>query len=211
MAALADTSFQIQRIDASTYERALEEAYGNLDLSHDPEGLCSRAEALMAYNSALRLSLFQGIQDESSEVKRWKALTAALESLTAASQMPSAENVAKIHLARGDIELLRFRLGQPQSLLDVAARNSAKLLKNAGAYYRGAEANGRVLKADREVKEAVIKQAVVEALGSNHDKLRELLADDQRAVDLVLEEAVEDGLVELDWILGLRNDLMEGV
>jgi hypothetical protein len=210
MASLANASFQCQRIDVSTYERALEDAYGELDLSHDPEGLCDRAEALIAYDSALRNSLFRDTQGESAATRRWKALTAALDALTAASQMPSADNMAKIHLARGDVELLRFQLSQPPSLLSIAVRNSAMLLKNAGTFYRGAESNGRALSADTEVKEAVIKQALAEALGSNHERLKELLTSDPHACDLILEEAVDDGLIDLGWILGWRNVLMEG-
>lgn len=71
---------------------------------------------------------------------RWQALTTALNALTTASKIPSADNLPKIHLARGDVELLRFQLGQPPNNFDSAAKNAGVLVKNAEKFYRGAKA-----------------------------------------------------------------------
>jgi len=199
MAALADANFRSQRMDSVTYERALEDAYGNLDLSKDPEGLCDKAEALMAYNTSLRI--LNGGYDQQTVASRWKVLTAALESLTAASKLPSADNLAKIHLARGDVELLRFQLGQPPSNHAAAARNGPTLLKNAAPYYRGAEAHATASKLEKEVKESVVKVALAANLGGDGGKLRELMKTEPAACQEVLEEAVDEGLVTIEWLV----------
>ena len=89
------------------------------------------------------------------------------------------------------------------------------LLKNAGTYYRGAE-NYAVASKTRheedieEWKEAVVKGALVEALAGEREKLRELIdggrgveSDGEEAVEVqrILEEAVEGGLVAIEWLM----------
>lgn len=70
---------------------------------------------------------------------RWTALTTALKCLTAASKIPDAENLVKIHIARGDCEVNRFQLGQMEVPFETASNNSEVLLKNAGKMYVGAK------------------------------------------------------------------------
>lgn len=205
LAALAEANFQSHQIDAATYQRGLEEAYGKLDLSSDPEGLCEKAEALIAYNSALRTqqdgSDPNNPNQKAATTSRWSALSTALDSLTAASKLPSADNLAKIHLSRGDCELLRFQLGLTPTLYPAAAKNAPTLLKNAGTFYRGAEAHAVAAKGDKEVKEAVVKQALVGALAGEGEKLMELVKVETEAAQVVLEEAVDDGLITIDWLV----------
>lgn len=43
---------------------------------------------------------------------RWTRLTKAGEVLTQASKLPQVENLASIHIERGDVELLRLQLGK---------------------------------------------------------------------------------------------------
>jgi hypothetical protein len=217
IAALANANFRCQHMDASTYQQALDEAFGKLDLGHDPEGLCDKAEALIAYSSALGTHL---LDPQSGASSRWTALTTALDALTAASKQPTAQNFAAIHLLRGDVELLRYQLSQPPVAFPSAAKSAAILLKNAGTYYRGAENYAIASKTRHEEdveerKEAVVKQALVEALSGERDKLRELIdggrgvkADEEKAADVqrILEEAVEGGLVSIEWLI--REGLM---
>jgi len=212
IAALANANFRCQHMDASTYQRALDEAFGKLDLEHDPEGLCDKAEALIAYSSALGAQL---ADPQSGASSRWTALTAALDALTAASKQPTAQNLAAIHLLRGDVELLRYQLSQPPVAFPSAVKSAAVLLKNAGTYYRGAENHAIASKTRHEEdveerKEAVVKQALVEALSGERGKLRELIdggrgekGDEGKAADVqrILEEAVEGGLVGIEWLI----------
>jgi tetratricopeptide (TPR) repeat protein len=197
IAALADATFRSQRMDVPTYERALEEAYQSLNLANDPEGLCDYAEALVAFSHALRI----GVGLKTIGASRWKALTAALESLTTASKLPTAENLPNIHLMRGDIELLRFQLGQSPTFYDTATKNAATLLKNANTYYRGAESHGVARNAQKEAEEAIIKGAIASCLGGNEEKLKELMKTEAKACQQVLEDAVDDGLITIEWLL----------
>jgi hypothetical protein len=201
IAALADANFRSQRMDAATYERALQEAFAPLDLSNDPEGLCEKAEVLIAYSSALNLNIHDTSEAKSAASSKWKALTAALDALTAASKLPSTDNLAKIHLMRGDVELLRYQLGQAPMMLDTAVRYAATLLKNAGTYYRGAEGHGIASKLEDEVEEAVVKGALAASLGGNGGKLKELMKTEPEASHKVLKEAVDDGLVGIEWLI----------
>lgn len=219
IAALANANFRCQRMDPPTYARALDDAFGQLDLEHDPEGLCDKAEALIAYSSALGTHLSE---PQSTASTRWTALTTALDALTSASKQPTAQNLAAIHLLRGDVELLRYQLSQPPSSLPSAIKSAAILLKNAGTYYRGAE-NYAVASKTRheedveERKEAVVRGALVEALGGEGEKLRELIhggrgvkGDGEKAAEVqrILEDAVDGGLVGIEWLV--REGIVSG-
>jgi hypothetical protein len=212
IAALANANFRCQHMDAPTYARALDDAFAKLDLSHDPEGLCDKAEALIAYSSALGTRL---LDPQSGASSRWTALTTSLDALTGASKQPTAQNLAAIHLLRGDVELLRYQLSQPPVSFPSAVKSAAVLLKNAGTYYRGAE-NYAVASKTRheedvkERKEATVKQALVEALGGERQKLRELVdggrgleGDGEKGLEVqrILEEAVDGGLVDIEWLV----------
>ena len=85
IAALANANFRCQRMDAATYTRALDDAFAKLDLEHDPEGLCDKAEALIAYSSALGTHFSD---PQSSAASRWTALTTALDALPAHQSSP---------------------------------------------------------------------------------------------------------------------------
>jgi len=202
--ALANANFRCGRMDAPTYQRALEDAFGGLDLEHDPEGLCDKAEALIAYSNALSNALSNDTPDATSAASsRWTALTAALDSLTAASKLSTAQNLAAIHLLRGDVELLRYQLGQALVSFPTAVRSAGTLLKNAGTYYRGAEREAMASRTRdeedvEERREAGVKGAVVEALSGDGARLRALVDDAE--VRRVLEEVVEQGLVGIEWL-----------
>ncbi|KAL3425217.1 hypothetical protein PVAG01_04498 [Phlyctema vagabunda] len=201
ISSLAEANFRSQRVDIATYERALHEAYVNLNLADDPKGLVDKAEALITYNTALRNS--QLSSDNFISLSRWKALTAALDSLTAATKLPSTENLAKIHLARGDAEVHRFQLGQAPSHYDVANKNGSVLLKNAEKFYRGAANTARSTGDEKEVAEAVIKEALAAGLGGDATRIQEAVKLERKASQGVLEDAVDDGLVSLDALAAM--------
>lgn len=204
LAALAETNFRNRRIDFGTYARAIEEAFVDISqrvvILESPEVAVSKAEAYIAFNAAVRQSPLSEDRDVAI-VLRWKALTMALEHLTSASKVHGVENVAAIHLLRGDAELLRFQMGGEGYELALKSLNT--LAKNAGTYYRGAAA----LAAESKVKEeAIIKDEVAKRLrGSETEKLETLgvifakFNHGQRSNE-VLEGMLEDGLVSIDWL-----------
>jgi hypothetical protein len=200
LSSLADAKFRSQRMDLITYAQVLEDAFAELESSSNAKGLCDRAEALIAFNSAVRL---MG-ESEASEM-RWKALTSALGNLTAATKLPDAENVGKMHLLRGDVELLRFQLGDEG--YGIAAKNAATLLKNAEKFYRGAKvlAQRGETHGDRQVfAEAMVMEVLAADLRREPGRLA-ILRDAVKGesgggAKGILEDAVEDGLVTLEQL-----------
>jgi hypothetical protein len=144
---------------------------------------------------------------------RWKALSLALQSFTSASKLPETElsplfNLPKIHLKRGDCEVLRFQLGQSDGRGEVyepAVTNAPVLLKNAAKFYAGAEANARHLAGlDDEVSEAVFKGAMVKGLQGDGTNMRSLLNSGMDmdgaggGVGRFIDEVMQEGLVNSD-------------
>ncbi|KFY43409.1 hypothetical protein V494_02008 [Pseudogymnoascus sp. VKM F-4513 (FW-928)] len=109
LSALAEAGFRAGTIDAATYERAITEAFSELDLAADPKGLTDKADAMLSFAAALRTQPVEDGQQQQQIVARWGALTQAGSALGAAAKVPAAMNLARIHLARGDAEMLRFR------------------------------------------------------------------------------------------------------
>jgi hypothetical protein len=202
MAAAAEANFRFQRIDVSTYSRAIDEAYTPLDLKDNPEGLVNKAEAFISYNSSLRLYHYpEEVGMKEVQTSRWQALTTALNALTAASKLPSADNLPKIHLTRGDVEFLRFQLGQPPLNFDGAAKNGSVLLKNAEKFYRGAKTLAASAGAP-EGEEADIKEALAVGMGGDAQRLKEAIKLLQ-STKAVLEDAIDEGLVTIDQLVAM--------
>lgn len=197
--ALHDVLYRGGHTDAQTYQQEVERAFGpELDVSNDPEGLCSKAEALTSLNGAFA----EAPPAEDPETfqfccsVRWQSLSTALDSLTAASKIPSADNLPKIHLARGDVEMQRWRLGRAPWNHTMAAQNEATLLRNAQTYYRGAAALARRDgEADPE-REGSCKEAIAAALERQRTKLDQIKAASLEQLIAVAQDMVEDGMVE---------------
>lgn len=197
--ALHDVLYRGGHTDARTYQQEVGRAFGpELDVSNDPEGLCNKAEALTSLNGA-----FADIPpaEDAETFKfccsvRWQSLSTALDSLTAASKLPSAVNLPKIHLARGDAEMQRWRLGREPWNYAMAAQNGPTLLRNAQTYYRGAAALARRDgEADAE-REGSCKEAIAAALEGQGTKLDQIKATSLEQLIAVAQDMVEDGMVE---------------
>ncbi|PLB33399.1 uncharacterized protein BDW47DRAFT_129994 [Aspergillus candidus] len=196
--ALNEVLYRGERIDVETYSQVISRAYGpDLDISSDPDGLCSKADALLAFNTAVGdLPPSQGPDAFANALTlRWEALSAALDSLTKATKLPSAENLPKIHLARGDGEMNRWKLGMSPWEYPTAQQNGAVLLRNAQTYYRGAAALARRDGATDEERDATCKEAIAAALGGEKEKLANLKATAPKELLAVAEDVVEDGWI----------------
>ncbi|KAI9707373.1 MAG: hypothetical protein M1836_000333 [Candelina mexicana] len=209
---LADASYRARRIDLGTYERELVSAFISeetpLNLSNDPEGLCDKAEALTTFCTSLNRFPPSDISIPHSPTSldqlgnlAWKYLTLALESLTAASTLPTARNRAKIQLARGDVEMLRFRLSLHPLNLKLAQRSADTLIRNAQVYYRGAAGLAKNAGLMGEEKEGIVKESVAALAGGEVGKWDDLMskgAEKAERQDLwkIIEEMLEDGLVD---------------
>ncbi|EED17035.1 conserved hypothetical protein [Talaromyces stipitatus ATCC 10500] len=200
VAALTEVLYRSGRADVETYQRELSGAFPpELDLSDNPEGLCRKAEALTSFNSAVADNPPAGTVEEvqKSLVSRWQALSAALEALTAASRLASADNIPKIHIARGDAEMARWQLGRPPWSYPPANENSATLLKNAQTYYRGAANLARRDGDSEQEREGSCKESLAAALAGDKTKLDQLRSADSEKVMGIAQDMIEDGLIGL--------------
>ncbi|KAL8798460.1 MAG: hypothetical protein Q9182_006640 [Xanthomendoza sp. 2 TL-2023] len=204
--ALSDANFSAANIDVPTYESQLTRAYeGFNDFNQVPQALCDKADAEIVFNANMQRVSTQttGTPSENSvslNVIRWKHLTKALENLTAAGKLQDAKNLPRIHLRRGDCELLRRRLGQAPTSYDIALKSASTLLKNAQIYYRGAARLAKAEGATDEEVEGLTKEAVVAAFLGDQSKFRERILLAKSRVQEVVEDMTEDGLV-------LENDM----
>jgi hypothetical protein len=109
------------------------------------------------------------------------------------SKLPTADNLPKIHLLRGDVELLRFQLGIQG--YEPAIKGGSVLVSNAEKFYRGSRTLAREV--DTLVLEAGIKEALAIAMAGDSHKLRE---ENSSAARGILEEAIEDSIVTMEQL-----------
>lgn len=204
IAAYSDASFRAGQLDLPTYERDLTAAFHQeLDLSIDPQGLCDRADALIALSTSIGASTDSAPNMPANEIAqlktvRWAQLTKALNDLAAAAKLPMAENLPRIHMRRGDCELLRLRLSEQPVPHATASTNRNTLLKNAKVHYQSASKLASVSEPPDDEREASARAAVLEALSFNEANIMEMSPEyskkDGNVVE-VLEEMIEDGLL----------------
>ncbi|GLA06095.1 hypothetical protein AnigIFM60653_006618 [Aspergillus niger] len=192
---LNEVLYRSGRTEVGTYSEEVSRAFGpDLDLSNDPDGLCSKADALTSFNTALTdLPPYEPEAFMKALSLRWQSLSAALDVLSKASKLPNAENLPKIHLARGDVEMGRWRLGLAPWDYNMARDNAATLLRNAQTYYRGAAALAKRDGAADEERDGTCKEAIAAALAGQKDKLQQLRKAAPKELMLVAEDVVEDG------------------
>ncbi|EEH34634.1 hypothetical protein PAAG_05683 [Paracoccidioides lutzii Pb01] len=203
---LAEMSFRSGRVDFDTYKNELSGAFADVkDLSEKPAALCTQADALIAFNSAMA----DCEQPDNKKVfdrllaLRWQALSSALDSLTAATKLCQAENLPKIHLARGDVEMYRWRLGGQPWNYQVSLENSLTLLRNAQTYYRGAAGLARRDGSIELDREGTAKEALAFALSGDIQRMEGLVASSKKELMQIAEDMVEDGLVSQEDMDGL--------
>ena len=198
--ALLDEAFRSGRLDMPTYEHELNAAFASqdLDFSNDPISLCDKADAELAFNASVQATLQHLQITEPGQLSNlcWKHITKALDSLTAASKLPNAQNLPSIHIRRGDCELLRLHLGDVPLNYELAVKSAPTLLKNAEIYFRGA-ANlaKRDVAAEGEQNEAEVKQSIAAGLAGDTEKLSFLVKTRRDLVESITTEMRDEGLL----------------
>ena len=200
ISSISDAAFRGEKLDRLTYEQELNAAFSHddLDLNKDPQALCDKADAHLSFNTSVQNTMQQAQADEFAQTGSicWKHITKALDSLTAASKLPDAQNLPRIHLRRGDCELLRLHLGETPLHYDLAIKSASTLLKNAEVYFRGAAALAKSNEdAEDELKEAEVKEAIVMALADDPHRLSLLIKLHRDAVGAIVEEMKDEGLL----------------
>lgn len=198
--ALSDAAFRGGRLDLPTYERELNAAFTtqDLDMSNDPHSLCDKADAELAFTASVQNALQHVQATELTQLSSicWKHITKALDSLTAASKLPNAQNLPRIHLRRGDCELLRLHLGDAPQNYDLAVKSAPILLKNAEVYFRGAANLAKKdVGTEEEQKEAEVKQSIAAGLAGDTEKLSLLIRSGRDLVESIAEDMRDDGLL----------------
>ncbi|KAL5336336.1 hypothetical protein BJX70DRAFT_400733 [Aspergillus crustosus] len=199
-AALNEILYRCERIDVETFYSAVTGSFGtDLNISADPEGLCAKADALVSFNTATTEQ--PPYHDKEALAKslgyKWQALSTAVDALTRASKLPDAENLPKIHLARGDTEMSRWRLGFSPWEYGMAQQYGATLLRNAQTFYRGAVALARRDAAADIERDGTCKEAIAAAIEGQKEKLAQLKGSAPKELLAVAEDIVEDG-----WVSG---------
>lgn len=196
-AALNEVLYRSGRTDVETYAAVVNPFAPNLDISADPAAQCAKADALVSFNTATAEQ--PPYHDPEAFKKslglRWQALSAAIDTLTKASKLPDAENLPKIHLARGDTEMSRWRLGFPPWEHGMAQQYGATLLRNAQTYYRGAAALARREGSGDEERDGTCKEAIAAAIEGQKEKLAQLKGTTSKELLVVAEDMVEEGWV----------------
>lgn len=206
LCALLDASFRNGELEVSTYERELAAAFNqDIDLSNDPHGLCDKADSEITFITSVQASLQENLHAQSEDLSQsntisWKHLTMALDNLAAALKLPGVQNLPRIHLRRGDSELLRYRLSEAPASYDVAIKSAATLIKNAEVYYRGSARLARNEGAADEEREASAKEVVAASIASKSGKYLGHEKSQMAAVAEVIEDMRDEGLLSNESI-----------
>ncbi|PMD34398.1 hypothetical protein L207DRAFT_534731 [Hyaloscypha variabilis F] len=204
LSSLTDLQYRNGLLTPSSYFSALSTLYTHPTLQTNPEALVKAAESLITFHQNITfLSPTPTNPTPNPEIAAlsWQALSTALSNLTSASKLPDVENLAAVHVLRGDVEMLRYQMGQLG--FEVSRKNEGALLRNAEVFYRGgknvARADGDGEREKVEI-EGRVKEGVVRGLrGESVEGLEGVGGEGER----VVREAVEDGVFTWGQVEGL--------
>ena len=213
-ASVANARYRLRVSDLSTYENDLDASILGFenDAGTDAPVLCLIADARIDFNSSIeerqRQEKYQLSPGDLTKICaiRWKHITRALDNYTVASRSSDVPNLARIHISRGDCEMLRLRLREAPFNYPLAERSGDTLVRNASIYYGTA---AKVLSRDMTSSEARddkievdAKAAVVAAwMAAAPEMLKGSLIDKGPEVRQILEDMQEQGLLgEESWL-----------
>ncbi|KAG9234266.1 hypothetical protein BJ875DRAFT_462044 [Amylocarpus encephaloides] len=177
--------------DFKAYSENVQHAWSKLELKQHAQGLWNRSEAYITASQAL--SDHDGSLASQITKVQWTLYSLAAADLTSASSFRDDENIGKIFLVRGDVELLRAGLGRPHSIFEMTAKTAETLVRNAEKYYRGAKNLSQGEDTWEEFEEAVVKETLAKAMLGDSKELKDVRTKIARA-DEILQEALVDGL-----------------
>jgi hypothetical protein len=127
----------------------------------------------------------------------WSALSTALTNLTLASKLPDVENLAAVHVLRGDVEMLRYQMGHQG--WEISQKSADVLLKNAEVFYRGGKNVANAAGEAGVVTEGQVKEALVKGFRGDGEGMKGLLGG-MEGVEKIIGDAVEDGVVTAEQL-----------
>ncbi|CUS07040.1 unnamed protein product [Tuber aestivum] len=184
---LGEASFRAGLTDLAGWEAAIHLAFPNSEgTAQGFQELCDKADAHIQLASAASEKTEEG---GAAANLAWRHYALSAKSLSAAAKLEPAKS--EIHIARGDVEILRAKLSVP-----AAAESRDVLVKNAGVYYRGAKR----LEGDARIRiEAAVKEAMVAFEGGDGGELLKGIEPGPIVKEVVVE-AVDEGLFSADWL-----------
>ncbi|KAF2691874.1 hypothetical protein K458DRAFT_381718 [Lentithecium fluviatile CBS 122367] len=227
-AALAEIAYRNGQTDVTQYASAIEILFSQstsfTELPHQNPPLLN---SISAYADAL-MDLASAIADNPSNdpssatfttsiETQWTALSQAQKILTQispggkSSTLPPSR-LADTFLARGDIELFRFRLALTEGAKPAWVNSKEALVTNAGVFYRGARTYGQVAHKEVTIRMAEAKVVVAEVLreveggGGAAIAAKEQWKGKGEGVKRALEQMVEEGVMgraEAEGVLAL--------
>jgi hypothetical protein len=192
LAAVIDFAFRSAIIQVEEYSENLNSAWtsGPTIQSDDPAPIYDYAEAFVNFNTSLAASNGSGDGNV-----RWNALQMALDHLKSADSIRGAKNRSAINARRGDVELLRVRLGDPPLSYERSVSNRDTLLKNAETYYEGARKLATVEGDMDMTNDMVAKITIVKGLRDGKSLTAIQGSQEQLKLEGVMNEMREDGLL----------------
>ncbi|KAG0138756.1 hypothetical protein HOY82DRAFT_475742 [Tuber indicum] len=186
---LGEASFRAGLTDLAGWEAAIHLAFPNSEgTTQGFQELCDRADAHIRLASTAA-DKTEEEEEEAVAYLAWRHYAFAAKSLSAAAKLEPGKS--EIHIARGDVEILRAKLGVP-----AAAKSRDVLVKNAGVYYRGAKR----LEGDVRVRiEAAVKEAMVAFESGDEGELLKGVEMGPIVKEVVVE-AVDEGLFGAEWL-----------
>jgi hypothetical protein len=189
ISSLTDLQFRNGLLSVQSYYDTITSLYNFPTVQSNPEALVKSAEARITLHHNVNL-----LSDSETMNLSWSALTTALGNLTTASKLPDVENLAGVHILRGDVELLRYQMGVQG--YEPSKKSAAVLLKNAEVFYRGGKNVGKAAGGQGVEREGGVKEGLVKGLRGDGEGMMGLLKGmGESEVAKVVSDAVEDGLV----------------
>lgn len=145
------------------------QVFEGLDLNTNVGAMCIYADALVEFVSNLLLSRIVPKAHNPAQIC-WTQLSRAQDLYGKAVKInteEAQERKAQIYEARGDVEMLRFRLATSsgESLSASTKASAPTLIKNAQTYYRGATGHYRVTGDEPAAVKAEIRGLVAAVVG----------------------------------------------
>jgi hypothetical protein len=224
-ATIAEVAYRSGRSDSTQYAQTVEQIFSKLNSSK--EGIASSELAVANIRSSyadalidLASALADGTQytplsptfSTDTEIQ-WTALTQAQTFLTQLASAPytlilSASRLADIFLARGDIDLFRFRIGLFDSSKPAWVKSKPVLVGNAGVFFRGARTYAEKAGAMEVRTTADAKAIVAEILkevASGSQEIKSHWKGRSTDVTKVLEQMVQEGVVGRENVEGIMQ------
>lgn len=214
-ATIAEVAYRSGRTASTEYAQTVEQIFSKL--YSGPEDATNinpaKANILSSYADAL-IDLASALADgtqytpasptfSTDIVIQWTALTQAQGFLSHLANVAntlhlSATRLADIFLARGDIELFRFRIALFEQAKPAWLKGKMTLVGNAGVFYRGArsyaEKSGAMEVRGVADAKAVVAEILKEVAGGTHE-VKGTWKGRSADVTRVLEQMVEEGIV----------------